>query len=144
MYLVWYTKDCNGLLLVSVTNEALTLFMYENYFMKWLVTWKNAHRSDPDRDNYTVPMWRYNLPNSGNTPYGGWSMDEILRCNRISGQVVKDREYNAKKDGRAEKAVLKMLSKSEEGQAILAKRAIVSKEKSCFAKKRQRVATFMG
>ena len=71
-------------------------------------------------------------------------MDGILRFNEICEQVVKDREYDAKKDRRAEKAVLKMLRESEEGRAVLRKRAIVSKEKSRVAKKKQHVATFMG
>ena len=41
-------KDCNGLLLVSVTDKALTLFMFENYFLKWLATWKYANKGIPN------------------------------------------------------------------------------------------------
>lgn len=80
-------KDADGLPLVSVTDEALTLFFYENYIDKWklMAVDDMAGRKSPKREG------KYTETKSGNCLFGGWSLEGKRRFNEICAMVVADR-----------------------------------------------------
>lgn len=136
------TWDCNGLQLVSITDEALTLFLYKNYFNKWVITWKNENKLSPEHPDFEVPFPKYTKPKSGNTH--GWSIDGIKRFNEICHQVVEERSVWCKEGWEGGEGGLEKSQRIRQCQKALAKSAAASKEMACVAKKRERLAAFIG
>jgi hypothetical protein len=77
--------------LVTISDEAFALLMYENYFDKW-TTQANAQEGQSVQRERKVIRGKYTLQNSGTSKYGGWSHDGMKRFNYLYNLVEEDRK----------------------------------------------------
>ena len=78
-------------LVVTISNEAFPLLMYENYFNKW-TTQANAQAGQSVQRKRKVIRGKYTVQNSGTCKYGGWSHDGMKRFNYLYALVKEDRK----------------------------------------------------
>ena len=83
------TTDCNGLPLVSVSDEALAFFMWENYYKVWRDSFLENECSFRRRQDGSEAL--YSNPRCGNTRYGGWSDQGLDRFNDIFDKCAAQR-----------------------------------------------------
>ena len=136
------TVDCNGLPLVSVSDEGFTRFFYDNYFERWNCEYSiNRYRmEDVDTDRLPPPL--YTLPRSGNVQYSGWSDSGIQRFNELCLEVQQDRARD--KDSAVEELLLQKLQKTTAGKKAVRKTQAAIVETDCAVKKRKRLSVFVG
>ena len=134
------TLDCNGLPLVSVSDEGFTRFFYENYLERWKCEYSINRYKMEEVDRERLPDPKYTLSRSGNVAYGGWSEAGLQRFNELCFQVQQDREKD--KDGAVEKILLQKLQNTPAGKKAVGKTQAAVQERA--VKKRKRVAAFVG
>jgi hypothetical protein len=80
-------KD-TGEIVVTVSDEAFALLLFENYIDKWI----KRYHEDKNGDEKSKRMaGRYTKSNIGYSEYGGWSEDGVLRFNELCEMVQDDR-----------------------------------------------------
>ena len=77
--------------LVTISDEAFALLMYENYFDKW-TTQANATAAGSVQRERKAIRGKYTVQNSGTCKYGGWSIDGMNRFNDLYALVKEDRK----------------------------------------------------
>jgi hypothetical protein len=77
--------------LVTVSDEAFALLMYENYFDKWTAQ-ANAQAGQSVQRERKVIRGKYTVQNSGTCKYGGWNHDGMKRSNYLYALVEEDRK----------------------------------------------------
>ena len=77
--------------LVTISDEAFALLIYENYFDKW-TTQANAQAAQSVQRERKVIRGKYTVQNSGTCKYGGWSHDGMKRFNYLYALVAEDRK----------------------------------------------------
>ena len=134
------TLDCNGLPLVSVSDEGFTRFFYENYLERWKCEYSINRYKMEEVDRERLPDTKYTLPRLGNVQYGGWSKAGLQRFNELCLQVQEDREKH--KNGEVEKILLQKLQNTPAGKKAVGKTQAAVQKRA--VKKRKRVAAFVG
>jgi len=76
--------------LVTVSDEAFALLMYENYQDKWTKQ-GSAQAGQSEQSGKKVIRGKYTVQNSGTCKYGGWSHAGMRRFNELYDLVVEDR-----------------------------------------------------
>ena len=76
--------------LVTISDEAFALLMYENYEDKWTKQ-GSAQAGQSEQSRKKVIRGKYTLQNSGTCKYGGWSHAGMRRFNELYDLVVEDR-----------------------------------------------------
>ena len=77
--------------LVTISDEAFALLMYENYFDKW-TTQANATAAGSVQRERKAIRGKYTVQNSGTCKYDGWSIDGMNRFNDLYALVKEDRK----------------------------------------------------
>ena len=80
-------KD-TGEYVVTVSDEAFALLLFENYIDKWI---KRYHEDKNGDQKSKRVAGRYNKSNIGYSEYGGWSENGTLRFNELCEMVQDDR-----------------------------------------------------
>jgi len=80
--------------IVTVSDEAFALLLYENYIDKWVTRY---HNPPPPGVKGSKIMGKYTRCSIGTSDYGGWSEEGVVRFNELCMTVVHDRQSrNAK------------------------------------------------
>ena len=100
-------------LVVTVSDEAFAILLYENYIDKWIARYHMERRGEKPggkaKGKYTSSVTDHCL-------YGGWSAEGVTRFNALCAIVDKDRKSaDAKK---AEDAVLLALRRRKFGDSV--------------------------
>ena len=74
--------------IVTVSDEAFALLIYENYIDKWITRY---HNPPPPGVKGSKIMGKYTRCSIGYSEYGGWSEEGVLRFNELCSIVVEDR-----------------------------------------------------
>lgn len=74
--------------IVTISDEAFALLMYENYMDKWIERYHDEKRGEPGKKRIAG---RYTKSSIGYCEYGGWSEDGVLRFNELCKMVQEDR-----------------------------------------------------
>ena len=84
---------------IPPSTEAMTAIMYDNCSEKWGVMWQKKKddpaykipkkRDDPDYDEM---MPKYSDPTAGQSKYGGWSHEGLVKFVEAMGQIRKARQ----------------------------------------------------
>jgi hypothetical protein len=100
-------------LVVTVSDEAFAILIYENYIDKWIAKFHMERRGAK-----TIPTIKSKYTSSVNDQclYGGWSTDGIARFNNLCALVQKDRLTEGAK--KAEDEVLLALRRGKFGENI--------------------------
>ncbi len=76
--------------LVTISDKAFTLLMYENYKDKWTKQGNEQAGQSVQRGKKVI-RGKFTLQNSGTCKYGGWSHAGMKRINKLNDLVVEDR-----------------------------------------------------
>ena len=76
--------------LVTISDEAFALLVYENYKDKWTKQ-GNEQPGQLVQSGKKVIRGKFTIQNSGTCKYGGWSHDSMKRFNELYNLVVEDR-----------------------------------------------------
>jgi hypothetical protein len=74
--------------IVTVSDEAFALLLYENYIDKWITRY---HNPPPPGVKGSKIMGKYTRCSIGYSQYGGWSEGGVIRFNELCSIVVEDR-----------------------------------------------------
>jgi hypothetical protein len=74
--------------IVTVSDEAFALLLYENYIDKWITRY---HNPPPSGVRGSKIMGKYTRCSIGSSEYGGWSEEGVVRFNELCMTVVSDR-----------------------------------------------------
>jgi hypothetical protein len=99
-------------LVVTVSDEAFALLLYENYIDKWITRFHIKHhgaKSDTINGKYTSPVMNHLL-------FGGWSAEGVARFNELSAIVDQDRRSQGAK--KAEEEVMLALRTVKYGDRV--------------------------
>lgn len=100
-------------LVVTVSDEAFALLLYENYIEKWITRYHTERRGEKADTKITG---KYTSSVMDHCLYGGWSAEGVARFNELSMLVDRDRKSaNAKK---AEEEVLLALRRQKFGDRV--------------------------
>ncbi|KAI2498085.1 hypothetical protein MHU86_16395 [Fragilaria crotonensis] len=100
-------------LVVTVSDEAFALLLYENYIEKWITRYHAERRGEKADTKITG---KYTSSVMDHCLYGGWSAEGVARFNDLSMFVDRDRKSaNAKK---AEEEVLLSLRRQKFGDCV--------------------------
>jgi hypothetical protein len=97
-------------LVVTPSDEAFALLIYENYIEKWIVRYHLERRGEKADGNI---KGKYTSSINNECMYGGWSAEGIARYNELSEKVILDRQSEQAKA--AEDAVLLALRSEKFG-----------------------------
>jgi hypothetical protein len=78
-----------GECMVTVSDEACTLLLYENYIGKWLVRYKEDRTQSTDKDNKRM-NGRYTQSTRGSNKYGGWTEEGVRQFNQLCACLVQE------------------------------------------------------
>ncbi|KAI2507426.1 hypothetical protein MHU86_7039 [Fragilaria crotonensis] len=97
--------------IVTVSDEAFALILYENYIDKWITRY---HNPIADGERGKKILGKYTRSSVGYSEYGGWSEEGVIRFNQLCQTVVEDRcSRNAKE---AEDQVMQSLRQQRFGE----------------------------
>ena len=74
--------------IVTISDEAFALLLYENYIDKWITRY---HNPPPPGVKGSKIMGKYTRSSIGYSEYGGWSEEGVIWFNEICSIVVEDR-----------------------------------------------------
>ena len=82
------TSNDTGDFIVSVSDEAFALLLYEAYIDKWIKRYHEDRRGEARSKRI---VGRYTKTDGSSAEYGGWSEEGILRFNQLCEMVSADR-----------------------------------------------------
>jgi hypothetical protein len=97
-------------LVVTPSDEAFAILIYENYIEKWIARFHKESRGEKTEG---IMKGKYTSSVNNECMYGGWSMAGIKRYNELSSLVNQDRQSERAKA--AEDAVLLALRREKFG-----------------------------
>ena len=97
--------------IVTVSDEAFGLVLYENYIDKWITKYHNPS-SQGERGKKI--LGKYTRSSVGYTEYGGWSEEGVLRFNELCSLVEEDR--SSRNASEAEEQVMLSLRQQRFGE----------------------------
>lgn len=100
-------------LVVTVSDEAFAILIYENYIDKWIAKFHMERRGEKSTGNL---KGKYTSPVNDEILYGGWSAEGVARFNALSKLVEDDRASPVAKD--AEDEVLRALRREKFGDNV--------------------------
>ena len=99
--------------IVTVSDEAFALLLYENYIGKWITRY---HNPPPPGEKGKKIMGKYTRSSIGYAEYGGWCEEGVIRFNELCAIVVEDRKSRNAKD--AEERVMLSLRRLKYGEQV--------------------------
>jgi hypothetical protein len=116
--------------IVTVSDEAFALILYENYIDKWITRY---HNPIADGERGKKILGRYTRSSVGYTEYGGWSEEGVIRFNELCQTIVEDRSSRNAKE--AEDQVMLSLRRQrfgeqEQNSSVNDRQSIVDSERS--------------
>ena len=100
-------------LVVTVSDEAFAILIYENYIAKWIAKFHMERRGEKSMG---MIKGKYTSSVNDQCLYGGWSADGIARFNDLCAIVTKDRLSEGAK--KAEDTVLLALRREKFGDDV--------------------------
>ena len=97
--------------IVTVSDEAFALILYENYIDKWIARY---HNPIADGERGKKILGKYTRSSVGYSEYGGWSEEGVIRFNQLCQTVVEDRCCRNAKE--AEDQVMQSLRQQRFGE----------------------------
>jgi hypothetical protein len=97
-------------LLVTVSDEAFALLLYENYVTKWMTKYIEERTQTFQEENKRM-NGKFTKSSTGNCEYGGWDEDGVRRFNQLCVLVQNDRR--SRKAQEMEEYVLMELRKKK-------------------------------
>jgi hypothetical protein len=98
--------------IVTVSDEAFGLVLYENYIDKWITKYHNPSTHGEGRGKKI--LGKYTRSSVGYTEYGGWSEEGVLRFNELCSLVEEDRRSRNARE--AEEQVMLSLRQQRFGE----------------------------
>lgn len=106
-------KDTKGRTMVSITDEALTLLLYDNYIEKWIERYKNGWNERVSGRK----MGKYSSSASGEQGRSGWSKEGMKKFNEYVNMVRASRAHETTPE--KEHALMVFLQSTEKGQRVV-------------------------
>ena len=100
-------------LVVTVSDEAFAILLYENYIDKWISRYHAEKRGEKPKGKMTG---KYTSTIADSCLYGGWSVEGVARFNELCAIVDKDRKTDYAK--KAEDEVLLKLRQRKFGDSV--------------------------
>jgi hypothetical protein len=100
-------------LVVTVSDEAFAILLYENYIHKWITRYHTERRGEKGDKKI---KGKYTSSVMGHCLYGGWSAEGVARFNELCGIVDTDRRSTVAK--KAEDEVLHALRREKYGDRV--------------------------
>lgn len=100
-------------LVVTPSDEAFAILIYENYIEKWIARFHLERRGEKAEGNM---KGKYTSSVNNECMYGGWSAAGIARYNELSSLVIQDRQSEQARA--AEDAVLLVLRREKFGDNV--------------------------
>ena len=97
-------------LLVTVSDEAFALLLYENYVTKWMTKYVEERTQTFQAENKSM-NGKFTKSSTGNCEYGGWDEEGVRRFNQLCVLVQNDRR--SRKAQEMEEYVLTELRKKK-------------------------------
>ncbi len=97
-------------LLVTVSDEAFALLLYENYVTKWMTKYIEERTQTFQKENKRM-NGKFTQSSTGNCEYGGWDEDGVRQFNQLCMLVQNDRR--SRKAQEMEEYVLMELRKKQ-------------------------------
>lgn len=109
--------ETTNITMVTVTDEAMALLLFENYREKWITQFEMKARGEkPGRID-----GKYTSSTKGHAEYAGWSEEGVKRFNYYCNLVVRDRESS--KATEVEKSLLASCQDTTQGKRRLEQNA---------------------
>jgi len=102
--------DGTNELLVTVSDEAFALLLYENYVAKWMTKYVQERTQTFQAENKRM-NGKFTKSSTGNCEYGGWDEEDVRRFNQLCVLVQNDRR--SRKAQEMEEYVLTELRKKK-------------------------------
>lgn len=109
-----------GAAVVTVSDEAFALLLYDAYIDKWIIRYHQDRRGEPHSKRIAG---KYTQKNGTSTEYGGWSEEGIRRFNQLCEMVQDDRKSRNARD--AEEWLKNTLREQAGGQSMMAADRVV-------------------
>jgi hypothetical protein len=100
-------------LVVTVSDEAFAILLYENYIGKWIARYHAERRGEKPQGK---TKGKYTSSITDHCLYGGWSAQGVARFNHLCAIIDKDRK--SEKAAEAENTVLLALRRRKFGDVI--------------------------
>jgi hypothetical protein len=104
---------------LTVSDEALGLLLFENYYQKWMTQHKHnrEHSGSGNQEKMDRIHGKYTPKKMGQTEFGGWNVAGVKQFNRYCAMVSADRKStNAV---RAEAQLLQHLQQTVHGAKVM-------------------------
>ena len=89
------TSNDTGAAVVTVSDEAFALLLYDAYIDKWIMRYHQDRRGEPRSKRI---VGKYTQTNGASTEYGGWSEEGIRRFNQLCEMIQDDRNSRNARD----------------------------------------------
>jgi hypothetical protein len=89
------TSNDAGAAVVTVSDEAFALLLYDAYIDKWIMRYHQDRRGEPQSKRI---VGKYTQTNGASTEYGGWSEEGIRRFNQLCEMIQDDRNSRNARD----------------------------------------------
>ena len=106
--------DESGIQFITNSDEAYALFIYENYFAKWMMEAKEEKRLEPRDATKKRKDGKYTCSTSGGEKFGGLSHIGNMRYNQLLKIVKEDRQTELRR--KMEEEVRRLLLLTPKGQ----------------------------
>jgi hypothetical protein len=108
------TANDTGKFIVTVSDEAFALLLYDAYIHKWIKRYHEDRRGEPRSKRI---VGKYTQTDGASTEYGGWGEEGIHRFNQLCEMVKEDR--NSRNAVEAEDWLMNSLRQQAGGGAQL-------------------------